>query len=105
MLSRSRCGTMTEAWFPNMTFAITLLLREVSLAPAATDLRVVGKGGEGAAFEPASQADQDGRPLGAAVVHELDGLPPVRVDEQQHSLSATGFQIEGDRRPDPFRGA
>src|SRR4029077_8840161 len=105
MLSRSRCGTMTEEWFPKMTFAITVLLRLVSSAPAATDLRVVGKGGEGTAFESASQADQDGRPLGAAVVHELDGPPPVRVGEQQHGLSAAGFQIEGDRRPDPFRGA
>src|SRR6266480_4960375 len=103
MLSRSCCGTMTEEWFPNMTFAITVLLRLLSLAPAAADLRVVGKGGEGTAFEPASQADQDGRPLRAAVVHELDGLPPVPVREQQHCLSAIGFQLEGDGRADPFR--
>src|SRR6266511_5477588 len=88
-----------------MTFAITLLLRLVSLAPAATDLRVVGKGGERTAFEPASEADQDCRPLGAAVVHELDRLPPVRVREQQHCLSASAFQIEGDGRANPFRGA
>jgi len=39
------------------------------------------------------------------LVHELDGLPPVCVSEQQHRLSAAGFQIEGDSRPDPFRGA
>src|SRR5438552_2692866 len=88
-----------------MTFAITLLLRLVSLAPAATDLRVVGKGGERTAFEPASQADQDRGPLGAAVVNELDRLPPVRVREQQHCLSAAAFQIEGDGRADPFRRA
>src|SRR6266496_970806 len=105
MLSRSRCGTMTEEWFPNMTFAITVLLRLLSLAPAATDLCVVGKSGEGNAFEPASQADQDRGPLGAAVVHDLDGLPPVRVREQQHCLSAAAFQIEGDGRADPFRWA
>src|SRR6266487_5255557 len=105
MLSRSRCGTMTEEWFPNMTFAITVLLRLLSLAPAAADLCVVGKGGESTPFEPASQADQDRGPLGAAVMHELDRLPPVRVREQQHCLSASAFQIEGDGRADPFRWA
>src|SRR6266496_1559807 len=105
MLSRSRCGTMTEEWFPNMTFAITVLLRLLSLTPAATDPCVVGKSGEGTAFEPASQADQDRGPLGAAVVQELDRLPPVRVREQQHGLSAAAFQIERDGRADPFRGA
>src|SRR3989442_6536399 len=105
MLFRSCCGTMTDEWFPNMTFAITVLLRFVSLAPAAADLCVVGKSGEGTAFEPASQADQDRGPLGAAVVHELDRLPPVRVREQQHCLSAAAFQIEGDGCADPFPGA
>src|SRR5438552_9953153 len=105
MLSRSCCGTMTEEWFPKMTFAITVLLRLVFLAPTATDSRVVGKSGEGTAFEPASQADQDRGPLGAAVMHELDGLPPVRVREQQHGLSAGAFQIKGDGGADPFRGA
>src|SRR5882762_5824059 len=105
MLSRSCCGTMTEEWFPKMTFAITVLLRLVSLAPAATDLRVVRKGGERPAFEPSSEANQDRGPLGTAVVHELDRLPPVRVREQQHGLSGSAFQIEGDGRADPFRRA
>src|SRR5882672_10753026 len=105
MLSRSCCGTMTEEWLPNMTVAITVLLRLVLLAPVAANLRVVGKGGEGTAFEPAPQADQDRGPLGAAVMHELDGLPPVRVREQQHCLSAAAFQIKGDGRADPFRWA
>src|SRR6266436_1920543 len=105
MLSRSRCGTMTEAWFPKTILAITALIRLVSLAPAAADLCVVWKSGEGTAFEPASQADQDRGPLGAAVMHELDGLLPVRVREQQHGLSAAAFQIKGDGGTDPFRGA
>ncbi len=38
-------------------------------------------------------------------MHELDGLPPVAVCEQQHCLVAAVFQVEGDGRADPFWGA
>src|SRR6266498_1757616 len=83
----------------------SLTARAYCSAPAAADLRVVGEGGESAAFEAASEADQECGPLGAAVMHELDGLPPVAVCEQQHCLFAAVFQVEGDRRADPFWGA
>src|SRR6266487_825281 len=131
MLSLSCRGTRTDEWFPKIALVMIVVLLMgrtgpsrasaptdtssmrscclhglVVLAPAATDLRVVvGKGGESTALEPASQADQERGPPGAAVMHELDRFPPVRVCEQQHCLSAAVFQVEGDSRADPFRGA
>jgi hypothetical protein len=50
---------------------------------------VVDLFGEGkviATFEAVLQPDQVGRPVGAAVMHELVGLAPVGVGEEQRRI-------------------
>src|SRR5262249_24518739 len=61
--------------------------RAAAVAPAGADPYGVGEGGERAAFEAASGTDQEGGPLRAF-----------------HTMKAV-FQVEGDGRVDPVRGA
>jgi hypothetical protein len=55
-----------------------------------------GEGGVGEPL-PGLEAEQVISPLGAAVVHELDGLPPVAVPEQHRGLVTGGGKVEGAR--------
>jgi hypothetical protein len=66
------------------------------------NLRVSGFGTAFVLLDEVLEAKQKCRPLGAAVVHELVGLTPAFVAEQDHSLAITPFETKGDLSGDPI---
>ena len=68
------------------------------------DLDVVGSRAAFPSFQPIHQAEQEGGPLGTAMVHEFHGLLPVGVREQDKGLNPFGFQLKSQVRAHPFFG-
>src|SRR3954462_11719611 len=66
------------------------------------DLDVARLGVAGAGLEERLQAHQEDRPLGAAVVHELAGLLPADVAEQDDGEVVVLLDLPVHRRPDPL---
>src|SRR5262249_26342701 len=58
-----------------------------------------------AGFTERLEAHEEDRPLAAAVVHELHGLFPAFVPEENHGEVVFLLEIEADLRADPLLGA
>src|SRR5262245_32143518 len=77
----------------------------VMLSMPVADLDVAGAGLPFARLDQRLQAHQEGRPLRAAVVHELHRLLPIQVLEEHDGIVGLLFKLETHLGADPFRGA
>src|SRR5215472_4466834 len=74
----------------------------VSATPC--DLRVPGLRAAFALLDQVFEAEQECRPFGAAVVHELVRLAPALVAEEHESLAVAPFKAEADLCAHPVLG-
>jgi cholesterol transport system auxiliary component len=73
-----------------------------SIRSVAADVRIARVGGALTALEQGFQTEQIDRPLGAAVVHELDDFGPPLVLEKDDGVVSGLLQVETDFRTDPL---
>src|SRR6185437_3179390 len=81
--------------------AAPAIVSKHALVPVA-DLDIVRRGLALAGLEQPLQAHQEGRPLRAAVVHELHRLAPALVPEQHDRVAVLVLEVEADPRADPL---
>ncbi len=74
------------------------------LSVPVADLHVVRAGLAFTRLAERLQAHEEGRPLGAAVVHELRRFPPALVLEQHDGEVVFLLELEADFRADPLGG-
>src|SRR5438445_8771 len=70
--------------------------------PIDRDADIVRKRRAFAGFDKRFQAHQEGRPLGAAMVHELALLLPALLLEKHRGLITFLAEVEADLAPDPL---
>src|SRR5688572_6965530 len=81
----------------------TRLSRSSRLVPVV-DLEVIRRWFTATCFDQLPETQHEGRPLHAAMGHELDRLAPAPVAEEQDGVIAVLVEIEGRVGSDPLLG-